>query len=165
MWSGWSLTATAYRFPYLRVRSEIGQPVGMTTVLLVMAPWNDPIPVKRGWCLFEIASTLDMAAAGVKLIVKLPAAERAGLVAGVRKDANCILQCMADIQAEKAEAFSPEELEMIFQVIRKAAGGFAHVNQVVKKFLREWYLATLTGLQPTLILAAWTAPMGLCCTV
>jgi hypothetical protein len=84
-------------------------------VLLVMAPpWNDPIPVKRGWCLFEIASTLDMAAAGVKLVVKLPAAERAGLEARVRKDAKCILQCMADIQAEKAEAFSKEELEMIF---------------------------------------------------
>ena len=29
-------------------------------VLLVMAPWNDPTPIKRAWCLFEISSTLDM---------------------------------------------------------------------------------------------------------
>ena len=37
-------------------------------VLLVMSPWNDPTPIKRAWCLFEISSTLDMAAT-VKLTI------------------------------------------------------------------------------------------------
>jgi hypothetical protein len=36
--------------------------VGRT--LLVLQPWNDPVPLKRAWCLWEIYSTLDENAAG-----------------------------------------------------------------------------------------------------
>ena len=111
-------------------------------VLLLLSPWDDPTPTKRAWCLYEISSTLDMAP-NVKLTVKLPAEQVALLVAGVRKDPKCILKALADVQAEKAEAATQSDLDMIVAVITRTDGGMARVNIQMKNYLRGWYLGEL----------------------
>ena len=117
---------------------EIGQ------VLLVLSPWNDPIPITRSWCLFEIHNALEESM--VNLSIDIPDTEVVELREGVIKSSDSIIQILTDIQAEKATATSAADKEMIFQVIRESSDGFPRVNQEVKKELRSWYIDKLKGL-------------------
>lgn len=113
-------------------------------VLLVMYPWNDPMPVKRAWCLFEIANSI--ADKEVNFIINLPRSEVERMSSAVLEDNDCLIQALTDIQAEKADATSKDDLRMIFEVIEKSDGGFPHVNEEVKKSLRSWYVSQLRSL-------------------
>ena len=95
---------------------EIGQ------LLLVLSPWNDPIPITRSWCLFEIHNALEESM--VNLSIDIPDTEVVELREGVIKRLDSIIQILTDIQAEKATATSAANKEMIFQVIRESSGGF-----------------------------------------
>ena len=114
---------------------EIGQ------VLLVLSPWNDPIPIRRAWCLFEIFSALEDS--DVTLHIKLPDRERTMLRSTLREDSKHVLQALSDIKAQNAEAKVERERDLIFDVIRSSAGGFSHVNSQVKKGLVVWYVSQL----------------------
>ena len=117
---------------------EIGQ------VLLVLSPWNDPIPIRRAWCLFEIFSALEDS--NVTLYIKLPDRERTMLRSTLREDSKHVLQALSDIKAQNAEAKVERERDLIFDVIRSSAGGFSHVNSQVKKGLVDWYVSQLKNL-------------------
>ena len=113
-------------------------------VLLVLSPWDDPLPVKRAWCLFEIASALDES--DVNFLINLPKSEIKDMSTAVVADSDCLIKALSDIQAEKAEATSEEDKKLIFEVIDESEGGFFHVNEQVKKALREWYVRELREL-------------------
>ena len=53
-------------------------------------------------------------------------------------DSDCLTQVLSDIQAENTDATSLDDLMRTFDVIRKSPGGFARVNEQVKKGIREW---------------------------
>ncbi len=59
-------------------------------VLLVLSPWNDPVPITRAWCLWEIMCALGQP--GVSLVVRLPTAQVALFKTGVLQDAKSIMQ-------------------------------------------------------------------------
>ena len=113
-------------------------------VLLILFPWNDPVPMTRVWCLFEISSTLNMPE--VEFIVKLPTSQVSALEEGVRADHQAIITALSSIQAENATASFINERDLIFDVIRQSEGGFSAVNIQIKTFLREWYMAELKKL-------------------
>ena len=113
-------------------------------VLLVLAPWDDPMPVKRAWCLFEIATSIN--SEEVKFMANLPFSEIRNLIPAMEKSRDCLIQALSDIQAENAEAASQEDKQLIFEVIQKTDGGFEHVNEQVKKILREWYISRICEL-------------------
>ena len=114
---------------------EIGQ------VLLVLSPWNDPIPIRRAWCLFEIHNAVEESE--VQLTMDIPLNEVEELKEGVIQDFKCVIQALSDIQAQKADATSKSDLEQIFKLISETDGGFSRVNQQVKERLRSWYIDQL----------------------
>ena len=109
--------------------------------LLVLSAWNDPIPIKRAWCLFEIHNALQEA--NIELTIYLPSCEVQQLRSGVSEDHKCAVQALSDIQAEKAEAKTESDKMSIFEVIRTSEGGFSEVNRRVKDELRSWYIQQL----------------------
>ena len=115
--------------------------ISIGEVLLVLSPWNNPIPIQRAWCLFEIYNALEES--GVVFSVKLPEKEIEELRASLRDDPDCISEALAVIEAEKAQAKSESDRQLIFQVIRESEGGFVHMNEQVKDGLREWYVYQL----------------------
>ena len=107
------------------------------------------MPIKRAWCLFEIHNALQESK--VDLSIYLPACEVQQLRVGVMKSQHSVIQALSHIQAEKAEAKTLSDRNMIFEVIRNSVGGFLDVNKRVKNELRSWYvtqLKTLTDLEP-----------------
>ena len=113
-------------------------------VLLILSPWDDPLPLRRAWCLFEIFNSI--VDDDVELSINLPSSEVNKLKSAVTDDCDCLIQALSDIQAENADAFVSADKAMIFEVIRKSTGGFAHVNEKVKRGLRDWYIKQLEKL-------------------
>ena len=58
--------------------------------VLVLAPWNDPIPMTRAWCLWEIYSTL---VAGSEFEIVIAKAEVDGLRTAVLAEAEADKAC------------------------------------------------------------------------
>ena len=110
-------------------------------VLLILSPWDDPMPIKRAWCLFEIYQALEENS--VEFTIDLPGSQKEELKAAVIKKPECVIQALSDIQAQNAQAAVNSDREMIFKVIQESDGGFSHVNQNVKTGLRSWYINQL----------------------
>lgn len=123
-----------WKTTFMETISSIG------TVLLVLSPWNDPVPITRAWCLWEIMCALGQP--NVDFVVMLPRNQAQALKEGVVKQPRSIVQALADIQSEKADAFQQHDKEMIFKTITETIG-FSFVNQKVKEQLRAWYVQTL----------------------
>ena len=113
--------------------------------VLVLSPWDDPIPLTRAWCLWEIYSTL--VAPGAKLEVVVSTAETIRLRAAVLAEAaTAVTDVMLDIDAQKAECFVPTDKVQIFEAIEAMEGGFHKLNVEVKAKLRTWVLDAVRDL-------------------
>ncbi|EDQ89695.1 uncharacterized protein MONBRDRAFT_25293 [Monosiga brevicollis MX1] len=103
-------------------------------VLLIMSPWNDPIPMTRAWCLFEMMNALNCQ---VQLDIRLPTAEIEGFLNALGENADEVLNMLVRVQAQKAEAFQPNDRDMIFKTIEDTLG-FTKLNARIKDQLRAW---------------------------
>lgn len=108
------------------------------SVLLIMTPWDNPIPLSRAWCLFEMYSTIEVNA---QMNVGIPASQKPNFERAIINSYDSITDVMVALDAEKASASNPHDREQIFSVVRtQVPGGFATLNCTVKERLREWYL-------------------------
>ena len=127
-------------------------------VLLVLSPWDDPLPIRRAWCLFEIFTALDNPE--VKFDVGVPHYQINEMKIALYQNSDCLVQVLSDVQAQDAEAKVEQDRDLIFDVIRSSSGGFSHVNKQVKNGLRAWYVEKLRSLldkepeNPSLALAS-----------
>lgn len=120
---------------------DIGQ------VLLILSPWNSPIPIQRAWCLFEISTALCQEDAS--LSIYLTNSEAKSMSTAVQDDCDCLIPALSVIQAEKAQAFSQEDRDRMLSVIRSTEGGFPSVSSNVKTSLRTWCVEQLRSLAKT----------------
>ena len=110
------------------------------TVLQVLTPWDDPVPLRRAWCLWETFCALEMAESkGTQLVIRLPLNQRLAFLEGVAKSFDAVTNALVKIQVQRAEADQPEDRDNIFKAIEVSVG-FNEVNVKVKNQLREWYL-------------------------
>lgn len=126
-----------------------GAIVDIGRTVLVLSPWNDPIPLTRAWCLYEMFSTLS--APEVRFDIVLPDAELARLRTAVQLDDghNAVMDAMVEVKAEEAECHDPADQEMIHTAVKSLDGGFHRVNVDVKTKLRCWILDRLKAMVAT----------------
>jgi hypothetical protein len=75
--------------------------------VMVLAPWQDPIPLRRGWCLFEIYSTIVTES---KFEVAMTESSREAFLKDIISDAKgSIYKMLATIDVMKSECFMPED--------------------------------------------------------
>ena len=72
-----------------------------------MSPWNDPIPLTRAWCLWEIMCALD--SEEVEFLVRVPPSQVAGFHTGLIASFDSAMSALVQTQAEKAEAWNPKD--------------------------------------------------------
>lgn len=112
-------------------------------VLLVMSPWNDPVPLTRAWCLWEIKCAIE--SSEVKLYVTLTAKQHEMLQQNVVNDAATLVKSLSNVRSEKAEARREDEKTAISKAIKKTIG-FEKLNSIVLHRIRIWYEKTLLDL-------------------
>lgn len=104
--------------------------------VMVFAPWDNPIPLTRAWCLWELYCTIETKSL---FEVALSPSQRQRFLTDIASDgaARSINRMFATITCEKSECFSEQDKEHIFHAVQ-ATVGFAGVNAMIFKRLREW---------------------------
>jgi hypothetical protein len=105
-------------------------------VALVLAPWEDPIPLTRCWCLFEIFTAVAAGEGAVELQVRLPASQRPAFVEALAGDFDVVMDTLVRVESQRAEASLPTDQERIHAAIKSSEGGHAQLDALVKDQLR-----------------------------
>jgi tetratricopeptide (TPR) repeat protein len=110
-------------------------------VVMVLSPWNDPIPFTRAWCLFEIYSAVST---NSQFEVAMSKSDFKLFLQSIKYDQMSFLAMLGTIDLLKCEAFNPDDRDRIFEVV-KSEVGFSTLNGMVKGKMREWVDATLSS--------------------
>lgn len=109
-------------------------------LVLVLAPWIDPKPLTRSWCLWEILSAHSQQ---VPIAVAMPSEEQMSFEQALLFKFESTLRVMTTVDAERAQAYLEADRAMILKAIRSAAGGVTAFNTHVKDALRQWFTAAV----------------------
>jgi tetratricopeptide (TPR) repeat protein len=118
-------------------------------MVMVMAPWDAPVPLTRAWCLWELFCTVDV---GAQFSVALGPSERAAFEASLENNdnpTNLLLDAFAKVDVAAAEAGKVEDGAMIKAAVARlggggragSAGGAARLNGTAKGAMTGWLLA------------------------
>lgn len=106
--------------------------------VMVFAPWKNPVPLTRGWCLFELYCTITT---GAKFDVAMSNTHRSEFLEDVSSRAiDSINQMLATINAEKSQCYKEEDKERIFTIVRQEVG-FHRVNSLIFEGMRDWMIS------------------------
>ena len=109
----------------------------MKHTIMVLSPWNDPIPYTRAWCIFEAYCT---AVTDSKFEIAMGEKEQDGFLSELFKEGNAAVDRMlGTIRAEKAESFKKADKDMIFAVISRTVG-FLRINSMLFEQYRDWVI-------------------------
>eukprot|EP01031_Cornospumella_fuschlensis_P031768 gene31768-38398_t len=111
-------------------------------VVMVLAPWQDPIPLRRAWCLFELYCSIECK---VKFEVAMSLSEQLAFLNKIIKNSSGEVNAMLSIiNCEKSESFNPDDKEKIFDVVNRSVG-FDGVNSMVFNKMLDWIVDTTSA--------------------
>jgi tetratricopeptide (TPR) repeat protein len=105
--------------------------------VMVLAPWDHPIPLTRAWCLWELYCTAQTQS---KFEVAMTGSARMHFIDDVLVDSGgSINRMLSQIDVKNSECFKSEDRERIFEAI-KSSVGFSELNRMVFEKLRDWVI-------------------------
>ncbi|KAJ3153713.1 Kinesin light chain 3 [Irineochytrium annulatum] len=107
-------------------------------VVMVVQPWNDPVVLRRAWCVFEVFACVTT---GSDFHVAMSPKEAANFSRGIRQDPGSFYNMLSKISAERSESFLKNDRAMICETIRRSAGGFNRIDSMIVRIFGDW----LTG--------------------
>jgi tetratricopeptide (TPR) repeat protein len=107
--------------------------------VMILIPWNDPIPLKRAWCLFELYCTHQT---GCRFEVAMGDKGRNEFTKVLDTgDAEEVLNNMlGSIDVSRSEAYFAADREKIIATVREKVG-LSHLNGIVLSLMRDWVLS------------------------
>ena len=91
----------------------------MHNVLMIMTPWDNPIPLTRAWCVFELYAVTKTKS---RFEVGMTVEENARFLKEMRANPRNYYKMLGTINSSKATAFKDEDWDAIFEAIRREAG-------------------------------------------
>jgi hypothetical protein len=111
--------------------SRIGKTV------MVLSPWNDPIPLIRGWCIWELYCTIE--SEGYEFDIAMTTESERAFIRDIDNDpTGTINRMLTTIDCANSECFKEEDKTKIHSAIQKI--GFAKLNKRIFKALRGWVI-------------------------
>jgi tetratricopeptide (TPR) repeat protein len=105
---------------------------------MILSPWEDPVPLKRAWCLWELYSTHTT---GSKFEIAFSLNEEAKFFEDMEKDVIGYINGMrSKVDVARSECYFPADKEKIFTAIRQTTN-FGTLNQIVFEKLRTWMIS------------------------
>eukprot|EP01047_Picozoa_sp_COSAG01_P088187 COSAG01_NODE_20632_length_944_cov_0.678107_1_plen_196_part_01 len=108
---------------------------------MVLAPWDNPLPLTRAWCLWELYSTH---AVGADFRVCLGPEERRAFEDALRADSTVVIKAFARIDVQNAEAGEKKDALMIKTAVRESVG-FPKLNEISFNCMRDWVCEVARG--------------------
>ena len=122
--------------PTVGMDYALKQPIQLSLkTLLVMSPFEDPVPLKRAWCIYEVCNTKRL---GASLDIAMPEIERKRFVDALKLGEFDFNDWITNIDIEKAGAYDPNDKKMIMDLVLNSPGSTHGLNRTVVKALCEW---------------------------
>jgi len=102
--------------------------------LLILAPWDDPRPLKRAWCLWEILST---SRTNSRLSIEMAPSQIADFEEHLKDKFEKVTAAVSNIDMRQSEAFLKTDEAMIKEAV-KATVGFTELNSMIAERMRDW---------------------------
>jgi tetratricopeptide (TPR) repeat protein len=113
--------------------------------VMVLSPWQDPVPLTRAWCLWELYCTVN-----TKCRFDVAFSERVEQDFLREVNESSLNTMKSKIDVERSECWLKEDKEKIFAAIKRNTS-FSNLNTTVFNTLRGWmtgHLADLTLRHP-----------------
>jgi hypothetical protein len=108
----------------------------MGHTVMMLSPWDNPQPLNRAWCLWELHCTISV---GAQFSVCLGPDEQVALEAALLDKGSTALQdAFSSIDIAEAEAGDPNDQAMILKAVRATAGGTSRLNALAMAEMRKW---------------------------
>ncbi len=105
--------------------------------LMIFAPWNNPIPLTRAWCIWELYCTID---SNSHFAIALSDSEKKKFIEEIKENATDVINRMlAIIDSQNSSAFIKADEERIHQAVIDTIG-FNTMNSLIFEKLREWVI-------------------------
>ncbi|CAK4134360.1 unnamed protein product [Aphanomyces euteiches] len=102
-------------------------------VVMVMSPWNDPVTLKRTWCVFEVyASVVENAC----FEIAMGRSQKASLIQDIQSN-GAFREMLSKVKSEKSEAKVASDRDNIFELIRDEVG-FTQLDRMVFGVVEKW---------------------------
>lgn len=119
-----------------------GAIAAMHQVVMIISPWENPIPLKRAWCLWEIYCAIETKS---KFSIAMCTREKLRFETMIVEKSEVFYDMLGNVDLRHSEAFNPLDKERIFEVVERTVG-IGTLNIMVTTRLREWVVASLKGL-------------------
>ncbi|CAK4072141.1 unnamed protein product [Aphanomyces euteiches] len=128
-------------------------------VVMVMSPWNDPVTLKRTWCVFEVyASEVENA----RFEIAMGRSQKASLIQDIQV-LGAFHEMLSTVNSEKSKTTVPSDRDNIFELIRDEVG-FTQLDRMVFDVIEKWMLRSIDheidAAPTTVIQADWIMVKG-----
>jgi len=144
--------------PFEQFKATFGSRVrGIGSVIALMAPWEHPVYLTRVWCIYEMATAIELGPELCTVVVVMPLQETARLaetllqigVTHSHDNAQTglmqIFNALSSTRIQDAEASVASDLDSILRLIKQGMG-YQQVNTAVVKYLQRWFAQTADSL-------------------
>merc|ERR1712157_553422 len=113
--------------------------LGINNLLCLMIPLDEPIYLKRIWCIYEYFMAI-MNNCNLKII--MPSSEQTKLIKMIDEDPNKLFDILGSTKIEEADASQQSDKDNILALVEEGPG-YDFVNAEVNSSLRQWIFRTL----------------------
>ena len=110
-------------------------------VLMCLHPWNQPVPLRRMWCLFELFTAVNN---GVELTMCFGEEDASALYTAIANGYFDAEDAVGEIDAANAGASVASDKDMIMRLIEEQVG-LDRFNNEMREYLLKAFKATVTG--------------------
>jgi tetratricopeptide (TPR) repeat protein len=109
--------------------------------LFILSPYDNPIPLTRAWCLWELYCSIDTEC---YLEFLMNSREKGKLFDDIYEHyEQAPLKILSSVQSEKSEAFLKDDKQCIHETIQSIVG-FPLLNHLISEKLQEWLITLLS---------------------
>lgn len=113
----------------------------MGNMLQVLTPWDDPLPFKRAWCVFEIYACES---SDSQYNITMTDAESQRFLEMILKDPREFHDMLARVDTSKSVSSFVEDKERIHNAInRLLPEGFTQLNSMVLRVVERWMISVI----------------------
>ncbi len=105
--------------------------------VMVLASWNDLLPLQRAWCIWELYWTFE---GSCKFDVAMCADSIEQFESDVETFRTRVIKILATIDISKSECSKPDDREKIHEQIRRTVG-FHDFNKKICKIMGDWMIS------------------------
>ncbi len=109
---------------------EIGRTV------MVLSPWNNPTPLTRGWCIWELYCTIDVKC---DFGIAMSQSVEKEFIEGVERSVAELNKMFNMINCENSKCFHQVDQDQIHHAIEKTIG-FLALNNLIFENMRKWVI-------------------------